>query len=222
MKKEGFGGKKMVSINNGLDQNEINNSIRKWTLNRLLKFQAENNLGGKDIFISIGRVIEGRFDLMLDAVKLLSKEFPNVLWVLIGKGEGERKLKQKIREKSLEQNVLFTGAIYQENEIAPWMMSALGYVHPAPIGLSLLHAYGYGLPVITTNEVALQGPEFCAFEEGKTGLLYQDGNAESLSVQCRKLLNSQQCFEKDYIAAIPKDKYNTDIMYTQLVKIINA
>ena len=39
------------------------------------------------------------------------------------------------------------GSIYDEIELAPWFLTADAFVYPENIGLSILHAFGYGLPV---------------------------------------------------------------------------
>ena len=73
-------------------------------------------------------------------------------------------------------SVTFTGPIYDEDALAPWAMSAACFVYPAAIGLSIYHAFAYGLPVLTSDDIASHNPEIEALEPGVNGLLVRDGD----------------------------------------------
>jgi glycosyltransferase involved in cell wall biosynthesis len=72
--------------------------------------------------------------------------------------------------------------------LAPWFLSADVVCYPANMGLSLLHAFWYGVPVVTHTKLDIQGPEVFAFEHGVNGLSYELNNLASLVDSLRQLL----------------------------------
>ena len=70
-----------------------------------------------------------------------------------------------------------TGAIYDDMDLAPYLMSAAVFAFPRAMGLSAMHAFGYGLPVVTCDDAATHGPEFEALRDGENARLYRPGDA---------------------------------------------
>jgi glycosyltransferase involved in cell wall biosynthesis len=77
--------------------------------------------------------------------------------------------------------VEFPGAIYDDMLLAPWMLSASVFAYPVAIGLSVLHAFGYGLPVVTSDDIASHNPEIEGLRAGENGLLYRDGDIDDFA-----------------------------------------
>ena len=84
---------------------------------------------------------------------------------------------------------MMPGPIYDQMQLAPWFLNAEVFCYPQNIGLSLLHAFGYGLPVVTADRVEAQNPEIAALEHGKNGLTYAHGDADALAAALRQLLD---------------------------------
>jgi glycosyltransferase involved in cell wall biosynthesis len=78
------------------------------------------------------------------------------------------------------------------------------------IGLSLLHAFGYGLPVVTSDHVKAHNPEIEAFDDGFNGLYYRDGDVESLSQSLERVLIDKPLANKlsDNAKRTVSEKYN--------------
>ena len=53
-------------------------------------------------------------------------------------------------------------------------------VIPGNVGLSAMHAFSVGLPVISHDNFDIQMPEFEAIIDSKTGSFYKHGNIEDL------------------------------------------
>lgn len=90
---------------------------------------------------------------------------------IIGKGEEEKRIKEKVKKLGLEHNVTFWGAIYDENELSKHFSTALISVSPKQAGLSVLQSLGYGCPFITRKN-AISGGEIVNVKDGETGILY--------------------------------------------------
>ena len=62
------------------------------------------------------------------------------------------------------------------------------FCYPVNIGLSIMHALGYGLPVVTSDDLAAHNPEIEALEPGGNGLLYRDGDVDDLVARWKDLM----------------------------------
>ena len=101
--------------------------------------------------------------------------------LLIGSGEIRNELQHLITKAGLNDFCVFPGAIYDEGEIAPYLMLSDICVSPGNVGLTAMHAMAYGTPIISHNNPFTQGPEFEAILPGQTGAFFKEGSVESLT-----------------------------------------
>ena len=178
---------------NTLDQSEIQAARADW-LSRpgdLAAFRERHGLVEGRTVLFVSRLDGNRVDLLIDAAALLAGSMPDLKVILIGKGEERPALERRAADLGLSENVRFLGAVYGEAELAPWFLSADCYCYPVNIGLSLMHAFGYGLPVVTSDRTESQNPEIEAFRDGENGLTYPDGDPappEALAAALGRLL----------------------------------
>jgi glycosyltransferase involved in cell wall biosynthesis len=184
---------------NAIDQEPIKGAIEAVSKDpaELDHFRLANDLTGKEIVLFVSRLMpENRIDLLLQAVQKLAPERPQLLAVIVGGGEDADRLKDLVRDLGVTQHVRFIGAIYEEKDLAPWFLSSKLLCYPANIGLSLLHAFGYGLPVITSDELSTQNPEIEALVHEYNGLYYKHNNLDSLVDGIRRLLTDDGPLER--------------------------
>jgi glycosyltransferase involved in cell wall biosynthesis len=130
-----------------------------------------------------------RVDMLIQATASLVPQIPGVKTVIVGNGEPEKsRLKELARRHDVHERVVFVDGVYDEMKLAPWFLSAKVFCYPANIGLSLIHALWYGVPVVTSDNLEAQNPEIVALESGTNGLLYSDGNQKSLDEALRAIL----------------------------------
>jgi glycosyltransferase involved in cell wall biosynthesis len=103
----------------------------------------------------------------------------------VGTGEDLERLQRIAANLGIERNVSWLGEIYDEERLAPWFLKACCLLYPGAIGLTLLHAFAYGLPVVTHSSRRLHGPEIAALVDGENGLLFEKGNVEDLCSKVR-------------------------------------
>ena len=223
LKERGFNDKIMIGMNNGLDQKKIDNISSSWTEASLEDWQKKMGINDKFLVISSGRIEKNKYLEMVLALPKIVEKIPNFLWCLIGDGADKANLENKVSELNLNQNIRFLGEIYEQESLAPWFLSALFFVHPTAVGLSIMHAFGYSLPIITHDVLAEHGPEFVAFENHKTGLLYQKGNFNDLANCVFEISqNRKKLFEmKANVLTIAREKYNVDVMVKRFLMIVN-
>lgn len=180
---------------NALDQQPIQQA-RQWWLDRpdeLQRFQQQRDLTGRDVVLFVSRLTpENRLDLLIEAAAALRDRRPNLCVVIIGGNDEEKSRLEAIAGRlNVGDVVRFIGPEYGEPNLAPWFLSAKVYGYPANIGLSLLHAFGYGLPVVTSDRLDLAGPEITAFEHEGNGLVFAHGDAAALAETLGRLLADQ-------------------------------
>jgi glycosyltransferase involved in cell wall biosynthesis len=175
---------------NAIDQSPIQ-AAKKWWLDRpaqLEQFRTHRRLHGTDLLVFLSRLRPAKnMDLLLDVMSGLVAEGRNVRLAIIGDGSERSRLEQKARELGISQHVEFLGAIYDEIDIAPWCLSATACVVPGSIGLSLLHVFGYGVPVATTDDE--QTPEIEALRSGVNGIVVPPRDGTALLAELRSLLD---------------------------------
>jgi glycosyltransferase involved in cell wall biosynthesis len=98
-------------------------------------------------------------------------------------------------------------------------MSAQVFVHPGGIGLSLLHAFGYGLPVVTNGSAVRHSAEFAAFEEGLSGRTFREGDADDLARTLIELLRNTPALEpmRGHVLEVARERFNVDVMVGRFV-----
>jgi glycosyltransferase involved in cell wall biosynthesis len=120
-------------------------------------------------------------NVAFEALASLLQQDRSYRLVIIGDGPEKHALQTRVNALDVNDAVYWRGQIYDQAELAPWFLSALAFVYPGAIGLSLLHAFAYGLPVITHSSVEFQAPEFAALKNGVNGLTFSHGDATDLA-----------------------------------------
>lgn len=144
------------------------------------------------VVVAVGRVNTAkRFDLLIEAVRILKERGVGVNCLIIGDGSELDALKQQAQSNGLGGQIHFTGELY--GAAADEMLVCCDVcVIPGNVGLSAMHAMSAGLPVISHDRLDLQMPEHEAIVEGKTGAFYKYGSVESLAdVIAQWVLNHQ-------------------------------
>lgn len=223
LKAAGFENKSFVSINNGLDQKALNEVVKKWDAAKIKKWKVEKGLQNKQVIISSGRLKDNKYYLGTKAFPELKKGFPNLFWVVVGDGSDLETMKSEVEKMQLSESVTFLGAVYDDEELAPWFLSADIFVHPCAVGLSIMHAFGYGLPIVTHDDVIMHGPEFTIFQNNETGLSYEKGNMQDYIASVSKLLSDKamQFQMQQNTRKVVNQFYNVDVMlekFTEMMK----
>ena len=176
---------------------------------------------GRTILLSCTRLEpKNKFDLMMRALPAIARDVPNVTWCIVGGGPEQERLSAMARELGLSDRVRFVGEEYDERELAPWFLSADLFVHPGAIGLSLLHAFGYGVPVVTHGSADRHGPEFGAFEDNLAGRTFREDDSEDLGATISALLKDApaRLAMKQRVQQVARHDYNVDVMVERFVE----
>lgn len=220
----GFKNQIIVPINNGLNQKVIDQERNKWNFEKLEQFKKERHINSGNIIISSGRINKvNKHQIGLEAIIKAKIDFPDILWIIIGKGDFQDKLEKQIIENQLQKNVILLGEIYNESEKCPWFLLSDFLIHPGYIGLTIFNSFGYSLPVITHDNIRNHSPEFFLFVNEKTGYLFHEDSSEDLAKKIVEALRQKNQLQemKNYSYFIVKDKHNTEKMAQNFEKMLD-
>jgi phosphatidyl-myo-inositol dimannoside synthase len=143
---------------------------------------ARYGLADHPIVMTLGRLVpaarEKGFDRMLDVMPGLIKRQPDLRYIIAGSGEDEQRLRTRVVDLGLVNNVIFTGHIDEAEKAAHYRL-ADAFALPSKgegFGFVLLEAMACGIPVIASK--ADGGRE--AVRDGLLGTLIDPDNDAEL------------------------------------------
>jgi glycosyltransferase involved in cell wall biosynthesis len=185
----GFPADRTFYLNNTIDETLIKAEIDRLGKSDLDDFREREGLRGRKLLVFCSRLTpKTRLLQAVEMVQRLRAAHPDVLLVVIGHGLMRAEAEERVRAEGLSDNVRFLGAIFDEAALAPWFLSAECLLYPGPIGLSLLHAFAYGLPVVTHDNMRSQNPEIAALLPGENGFLFKQNDIQDFADMVAKLL----------------------------------
>ncbi len=111
-----------------------------------------DGLEGKKVLITVARFTKQKDQAtLIEALPAVLAVHPSTMLLLIGRGEEMAAVQTLVRERSLDDHVIFTG---HRTDIAALMSSADLFVLPSKfegLPLAVLEAMSLGLPVVATN-----------------------------------------------------------------------
>ena len=218
----GQAAQRVFVAHNAIDQASITAATQEWreAPERLDAFRVAENLEGRRVLLYVSRFTpKNRLPLLVDAIDRLRKSHPEVLCVMIGGGELHDAIQQDIHERSIGDHFRLLGPIYDESQLAPWFLSAEAFAYPSAIGLSILHAFGYGLPLVTDDAWENHNPEIVAYQPDESlphanGLAYRSGDSQALSATLARLLDDRSLRDRLAEGALwtVRERYNVPAM----------
>jgi glycosyltransferase involved in cell wall biosynthesis len=183
---------------NAIDQAPIRAAAATWRSSpeRLAQWQRSQGVHDGRVVVFISRIEpDKRVDLLIDAFAIALRSAPDLVLAVIGGGSELAQIRQRTLRLGIANRVRFTGPSYEEATIAPWCLSAACFAYPEAIGLSILHAFGYGLPVITSDDIPSHNPEIEALRPGVNGLLFRHRDAAAFAGCMLEVLDGARCRE---------------------------
>lgn len=178
---------------NSLDQAGIQPELHRWRQDRrrLDTFRREQRLEGPVVLFVSRLDPRNRVDLLIRAVARLKRRLQGITLAIVGKGPDLDRLQRVAGEEGLGADVRFVGPLYQESALASWFCAADVFCYPTNAGLSLLHAMGYGVPVVTSDHTDSHNPEIEAVKHEINGLLFRHGDVSDLAAKLHRVIADQ-------------------------------
>jgi glycosyltransferase involved in cell wall biosynthesis len=137
--------------------------------------------------IHVGRLVKWkRVDMLMDVFNKLLTQFPTAELVIVGTGSEEQALKNQAIALGIEQNVVFTGGVYEMATLGQYFNASLVYVLAGMGGLSINDAMCFDKPIVCA---VADGTEKKLVRDGYNGYIFEDGNAEDLFKKLTVLLS---------------------------------
>ena len=113
---------------------------------------------------------------LLYVMEYIQKEHRNFNIYLNIVGDGsERGILEEYVNKNNIKNIVFHGYIFDESKIAEMFCVSDLFVMPGCVGLAIVHAFCFGLPLMT-EDVNCHGPEIQYLEDGINGYFIEENN----------------------------------------------
>jgi len=145
----------------------------------------------RKVVANISRFVSGKGQKeLLDAAQLVVREYPGVIFLMVGDGETIYDLKQQVERLKLSDNVIFTG---WRNDITEFLSISDIFVHcPTTsiegLGIANLEAMAMGKPSV----VSANGGLTDAVIDGITGFVVPPGDIKKTSEAILTLLNNEE------------------------------
>lgn len=129
---------------------------------------------------------------LIEAMPLILGRYPNLILNIVGDGSLRKKLEEQARDLKLSDKIVFWREVLEPEKIFSKMDF---FILPSlweGLGISLLEAQAFGLPVLTSD---IPGATEVV-EDGKTGLLFEVKNPQAISKSIDRLLSNPKLQEK--------------------------
>lgn len=148
-------------------------------------------LEGKTVLMTLGRLVSHErykgFDEILELLPELAQLVPNIAYLIVGKGDDQKRLEEKAVAIGIADRVVFTGFI-QEAEKADHFRLADAYVMPSQgegFGFVFLEALACGIPCIGSTQDGSRE----ALRDGMLGLVVNPAEPAEIKVAILNVLN---------------------------------
>lgn len=185
---------KLFHLNNGINANYIRNYRKNYSSER------------KYDFLFCGRFTEKScISLLLQAIHLTKYKF-----AFIGNNSLTNHL--DVSQVIIDLNIVNQVDLYDfttdELILSQIFNNSKIFVYPGQVGLSMLHAMAYGLPLIVHDNSSKQMPEYFCFNDQNSGFTFEYNNLDSLVNRLSSSLKSKNlhsisdnnisCIENNY------------------------
>ncbi|MAF50502.1 MAG: hypothetical protein CMH64_00250 [Nanoarchaeota archaeon] len=180
----------------------------------------------KDFLLTVGRLASYKgIKYLITALVKIKEDFPKIKLIIVGDGPEKEYLEKLTRQLNLEENIIFTGKIPNEN-LPRYYASADIFIGPSIIaedgwtegmGIVFLESISSGTPVIGSDVGGISD----IIKDNETGLLVEQKNSEQIANAVGKILKDKKIGEKmvkkgkKYV----EENYSWDVVAERFEKI---
>ncbi len=168
--------------------------------------------------IHVGRLVKWkRVDLLIDAIAILKKKYPEVELVVIGTGPEKENLVNQSKDLNVFNNVKFVGGVYENEILGKYLLESSIYVLAGMGGLSINDAMCFGKPVICS---VCDGTEKKLVRDNINGFIFKNGNLDDLVSKIDILFSNPELQKKmgEMSISIIKNEVNMDVVIRNYLK----
>ncbi|WP_310630056.1 glycosyltransferase [Paraburkholderia sp.] len=180
--------------------------------------------GTENGVLFIGRLREdSQIERLIEVIAQMHREGCDIALHVIGGGEHAASLQRRYRDRG---EVIWYGALYDDDTIAAISRRCRVGCYPGSAGLSVVHMFALSLPPVVHDRLRQHmGPEPGYVEDGSTGFLFgRDGGVQALAATLRRAwaLPPDAMREMAAAAHAAYCRLNTPTLGHQLAEIVEA
>lgn len=158
--------------------------------------KIELGVNEKYHFVYVGRLLDDKqIDLLIKAFGIFNGETRDARLTIIGDGPERNDLEELARET--EGKIVFEGEILDEETTGKWIYISDAFVMPGRLGLSVVHSFCFGTPVISQKKDSyFHGEGIGYINDGVNGLLAIDGDFHDLAKKMMLIAKDSELSEK--------------------------
>jgi len=210
-----------ITIINPCPDTDLLNQINSDTTNELVN---KYNLKDNKIILSVGRLVERKdFDKVIESLTLVSNDFENYKYIIVGDGNDKNNLESTINRLNLDDRVILTGDVNDQELAGLYNLCDVFVMTPKQLqngdvegfGTVYLEANLFGKPVISTRS----GGVTDAVVDNVNGLLIYKASINEISDAIIKLLKDRVLSEK--LGKQGKNRVQEEFLwYKQIKKLL--
>lgn len=133
-------------------------------------------------------------DLIVKAMPIILKEFPDAVLEIGGKGDDLPNIEAAVKEANVENNVRFLGFLSEEEKAKAMARATITatMAEKEGWGITVIESNAAGTPVVGSNVQGLRD----SIVDGKTGLLAEPGSSADLAEKIISLLKDRERLQK--------------------------
>lgn len=176
---------KLWFTNNTLDVEAIRRTRASVTRAEGQRIRSQFGITDGPALVFLGRLVRGKqVEVLFEYLGRVRQRVPTAQMIVVGDGPLHRELSERL---SGVPGAVLTGAIYDECVIAALMQVARAVFLPGYSGLTVNHAFAYGVPFVTLRSAAHK-PEIDYVRHGENGYLLDSKDVEAnVKVLCALL-----------------------------------
>ena len=175
----------------GVPSNKVFVAVNSIDTDRIAEITQKTKSRPRTRVLCVGRLISTKkVDLLIKGFAFARESLPHgTTLTIIGNGPERTELESLVSSLGVESQVEFTGAIYEEDQLAPYFLSSWVSVSPGYVGLSAIHSLAYGLPMLVARDDP-HSPEVSALEDNVNAVFFKSDDPIELA---RLLVDLSQC-----------------------------
>ncbi len=148
----------------------------------------------ENVVVFLGRLEKEKGTEMLIETMMRLRDRDCLLLVI---GDGPERARMEHMADSNGVNIHFTGALTEPEELASYMFASDVMLNPGYLGLSIVHAFAMGVPVVAPVAGTLfrfHSPEWVYVRSGENGILVENATADSFADAIQTVVNERERF----------------------------
>ncbi|MFA5188356.1 MAG: glycosyltransferase family 4 protein [Patescibacteria group bacterium] len=194
-------------LNLGIKQNKItivypcpNLQLEQFNEHEMQIIKNELDLHHKKILLSVGRLVPRKgFDKVIEALPELTKQIPNLIYIIVGNGPDRERLEKLAEDLKVRGNLIIAEDIPNSNLPAFYSLANI-FIMPARqigediegFGIVYLEANLFGKPVIAGKSGGAED----AVIDNQTGILVNPESVQEINQAILKLFNDPELANK--------------------------